>query len=453
MSDRRFARLTRRACSVFALLLLCSCRMANDNSHVQIVQMADHGKPVLAAAAPKIDRNVVPASGFSSLPPDAYTGSPSDGYTVPGVVPPFMREAASNGGVVTINDNDDRKGGMSDATVLQNTRRTAVAMTPASAPMPMNNFGPWRPPGIGGSWPEDEYIFDGDDQDGEVKVRDDFQLEGLDSEDTIVHYDTLAGRTAVCPSNRVCIYAPRFAAVRQVILPYSEAQLVRAGGVDMPIGPVGQDRIQPVTTAIQPISPVGEIGQRAPVTFIDRMPPVGLIANTVIRATVDRLKPYENFELVKTGRLEENEKPFLAIAVESAVVWTLDQGVQVEIDHKKAVVLEGDRKVQATYKVDEPNYPCVRICKLASAASARPGDIIEFTLRFDNAGNQPVGNVTIVDNLTTRLELVPDSGQCSRKAKFMTEPNKDGSLVLRWEIDEPLNPGQGGIARFKCVVR
>src|SRR3954470_19904983 len=98
MSDRRIALLNPRAYGVLAVLLMCSCRMANDNSHVQIVQMADHGKPLMAKSAPIVDRNVQQASGFSSLPADAYTGRPGDGYTVPGVVPPFMQQAASNGG-------------------------------------------------------------------------------------------------------------------------------------------------------------------------------------------------------------------------------------------------------------------------------------------------------------------------------------------------------------------
>ncbi len=179
---------------------------------------------------------------------------------------------------------------------------------------------------------------------------------------------------------------------------------------------------------------------------------MGLIAETVIRATVDRLKPYENFDLVRYGVVQEDEKPFLAISVQSAVAWTLDQGVQVEIGGVKAQVLEGEKRAQATYGL-QPGKPCLRVCKLASAASAKPGEIVEFTIRFDNVGEQPVGNVTIVDDLTPRLELVPGSGQCSLKAKFATEPNKEGSLILRWEIDEPMNPGQGAIARFKCVVR
>ncbi|HTQ40964.1 MAG TPA: hypothetical protein VMJ32_18255, partial [Pirellulales bacterium] len=393
-----------------------------------------------------------PPSAYASLPREAYTGYPGDGYTMPAYVPQYMRGPEANSG--TVPDG----GGMTDPSVLENTCRVGNDCdAPACpAPLPVGSCGPWKPPGISPGapgWPEDEYIFDGGDSDGAVKVRPDGQLEGLDSEDTIAHYQTIDGRTVVKPSCRVCIYSPRFAAVRQVTLAYGDNQLVRAGGVDMPIGPVPQQEVQPVTTALQPVQPVGEIGQRAPVTFLERTPPVGLIAQTVIRATVDRLKPYEDFDLVRAGLLIEAEKPFIAKSMDAAIAWTTEQGVQVAIEGKKAIVLEGDKRAQATFGIEPPSHPCLRICKLASTHSAKPGEIVEFTIRFDNVGDQTVGNVSIVDNLTTRLELVDGSGQCSKDAKFFSEPNKEGSLVLHWDIAEPLKPGEGGIARFKCIVR
>jgi uncharacterized repeat protein (TIGR01451 family) len=185
---------------------------------------------------------------------------------------------------------------------------------------------------------------------------------------------------------------------------------------------------------------------------LEQTPPIGLIAEDVIRAAVDRLKPYENFSIIRCGQLIEAEMPYVAQSAEAALVWTTAQGVDVMIGRQQAVVLKGDKRAQATYGY-EPGKPCLRICKVASAHSAKPGEIIEFTLRFDNVGEQPVGNVTIVDNLTTRLELVEGSGQCSKDAKFFSEANKEGSLILHWEITNPINPGEGGIARFKCVVR
>ena len=51
--------------------------------------------------------------------------------------------------------------------------------------------------------------------------------------------------------------------------------------------------------------------------------------------------------------------------------------------------------------------------------------------------------MTVVDNLTTRLEYLPDSAQCSLNADFFTEVNEGDSLVLRWEIIDPLEVGEG----------
>ena len=68
-------------------------------------------------------------------------------------------------------------------------------------------------------------------------------------------------------------------------------------------------------------------------------------------------------------------------------------------------------------------------------------------------GDREIGIVTIVDNLATRLEYVPSSAQSSVDAKFSTEPNGEGSEVLRWEIRDPVEPGEGGILTFRCRVR
>ncbi len=95
----------------------------------------------------------------------------------------------------------------------------------------------------------------------------------------------------------------------------------------------------------------------------------------------------------------------------------------------------------------------MRVCKVASTKQAKPGDFVEFTIRFDNVGDAAIGNVTLIDNLTTRLEYVDGSAKASREADFFSSPNEGDSLVLRWEFAEPLDPGHGGLVRFKCRVR
>lgn len=410
-------------------LAMCSCR-------------AQHRLPPtpIQPAAHSVATAVTPGAAFAGMPAEAFTGHPGDGFTEPGKIPGHMRQMMG-----------EASAGDAEPVAAQGYGAIPCAVGPP--PLPIMGCGPWKPAGIDGPWPPDEYIFDGGDSDGGVKVRDDWTLLGLDPEDTVAHYDTLDGRTVVKPTNRVCIYSPRFASVRQVSLAHGDNQLVKAGGVENPVGLIRQDEVQPVTTALQPLQPVAEIGERATVTFLEKVPAAGIDAEVVAWAVQDRFKAYEDFDIIRRGIIEEGEKPFLAKSIDAAIQWTADLGVQVTIDGVKAVVLEGDQRAQATYRVDLPDKPCLRVCKVASTPSAKPGEIVEFTLRFDNVGDQTIGNVTLVDNLTTRLELIPGSGQASVKADFSTEPNPQGSLILRWEINEPLKPGEGGIARFKCRVR
>src|SRR5207253_784416 len=65
--------------------------------------------------------------------------------------------------------------------------------------------------------PSDEYLCDGGDYGTPAGVKADRSITGLEPEDAVSHYDTVDGRVLVTPSNRVCIYAPRFAAVRRVV--------------------------------------------------------------------------------------------------------------------------------------------------------------------------------------------------------------------------------------------
>jgi uncharacterized repeat protein (TIGR01451 family) len=167
----------------------------------------------------------------------------------------------------------------------------------------------------------------------------------------------------------------------------------------------------------------------------------------------DRFKPYEDFLIIKAGIHQNNEKARLAQRVQAAIVWTRAQAVQVMLEREEAHIVIGDQRAQATFFVDLPSHPQLRICKVASTSFARPGETVDFTLRFDNTGNQTINNVTIVDNLTTRLEYVEGSAQSSQDTCFSTQANEGDSLVLRWELKNPLPPGEGGIIRFQCRVR
>jgi uncharacterized repeat protein (TIGR01451 family) len=97
--------------------------------------------------------------------------------------------------------------------------------------------------------------------------------------------------------------------------------------------------------------------------------------------------------------------------------------------------------------------PRLRLIKLASTAAAEPGETLEFTIRFDNRGDVPISNIKIIDSLATRLEYIADSEECTLRALFSTLDNVAGSTKLQWEVREELQPGEGGVIRFRCRVR
>jgi uncharacterized repeat protein (TIGR01451 family) len=353
------------------------------------------------------------AAVYRSLPPDAFTGRPFDGSTVPGL-----------------------------------PGNELVGQDPCC---PGRS---WSPPGIARPWPLDEYLCDGGDRYVPTRVSRDYEVHGLDSEDTVVHYDTVDGRRVVQPSNRVCIYAPRFGAIRRVTAALQHDQQDRIARYDQPIQAFRSDDLQKVVTAIQPLQPVGEMGTKSPTIFQRDVRGQAVDAGQALAGFSDTFLPYENMEIIKTGRVDHADKPRLAQAIDAAHVWTHEQAVQLTIDRQPAHEIGGDSKPQTTYEFVLPDgKQRVRIIKIASKQNALPGETIDFTLRFDNVGDQPVENVTVIDNLTSRLEYEPDTAQCSVEADFFTEENEGQSLVLRWEIVEPLQVGEGGIIRFKCRVR
>ncbi len=141
------------------------------------------------------------------------------------------------------------------------------------------------------------------------------------------------------------------------------------------------------------------------------------------------------------------KKPFLAKKSLAAITWTGEQAVQAIIDGVKAKADQGSQGVQIVYRVDT-GKPRLRIIKAASTSAANPGDEVQFVLRFDNIGEQPIGNVTIIDSLTTRLEYIPDS-HIELACQVRHQENFGESLVLRWEINEPIKAGDGGVIRLQ----
>ncbi len=311
---------------------------------------------------------------------------------------------------------------------------------------------PWKPPGIAGPWPMDEYVCDGGDLNADVRVKRDWTIVGLDKEDTIAHWDTLDGKTEVASSNPVCIYAPRFAAVRKVTSPLIHEGHERMAGVEKPTKLNVHEETRVAANVHQPEQIQADVALDGGVVFREQTRGLGIDNVLMPLLARDQFLPHEDLQMIQRGVFQADEKARLAERTQAAITWTGDQAVQIIIDGEMAVEDAGLSKVQETVIYELHGKPRLRICKIASSSDAKVGEYVDFTLRFDNVGDQKIGNVTIVDHLTTRLEYVEGSQQSTLKSNFVVTENID-STIVRWEICDPLDVNEGGLIRFRAKVR
>jgi len=298
----------------------------------------------------------------------------------------------------------------------------------------------------------DEYIYDGDDRDTPVGVDENWNIYGMQTEDTFGHFDTTDGRRLVSPSNRVKIYSPRFAAVRKLDGVYNARRNARVGTFDKKLVMQTTRGKDFSSSTLQNTQPTGiEATDRASGLELTTR---GVVTDQAIELTGIRnsFSAYENLELIKWGRHSNSQTSRLQLGMQSANAWQDNMRLQVHAKGAQPIVVNDLSSAQQIIHIEGGKGSVLRVTKVASKIAADIGDEVEFTIRFDNLSSKPVGNVTLVDNLTGRLQYIPGSAECSLKATFIDKENEGGSLMLRWEIIEPVKPFKGGIIRFKCRV-
>ena len=329
--------------------------------------------------------------------------------------------------------------------------RDASHLNPTVFP---ESIGKQRKPRRQKNYPQGEYLFDGQDKGLRVSVDDDWNVYGLDIEDTIGHFDTLDGRRMVSPSNRVAVYSPRFSAVRKV----SEFGESYASTSPRQFEERDQTlmarRSADSATTRQYEQVTRHQGADRASSILDETRGIVTDNTTHLFGMRNSFSPFENLDIIRFGRYSSAESARLKLGMESANVWQDNLGLQVSAGKAQPVIVNDVYRVQQIDSI-ESNYDnnILRVVKLASHIAAKPGETIEFTIRFDNISSKKIGNVTIIDNLSARLEYVPDSAECTHHADFISTANKAGSLQLRWEIRDPIKAGKGGRVRFKCRVR
>lgn len=355
-------------------------------------------------------------------------------------------EAPSNGGVTPISFDPSPRVGV-----------------PCGPGCPCPNCGPagFCPVIIGGqgvvAWDPthypDEYLCDGGDRAAP------FHYEGrnhggLETEDTIGEAFDVTGKRQVVPSSKVCIYAPRFGALRTVTGTQLARDSYRAAGAHEGVRVAGIDTRLKLDEQVQR-DQLLQFDMRSRASSAEaRARESGLQSDVAAQLGQQQLAAFQNLTFLSEGMFAQSDLPILAYGAQNAGVWTRDQnpvlighdlhGHEVEAEFSPAEFMATeDRRTPAL----------LRVVKLADKETARPGDVIQFTIRFDNLGQRELLDIRLIDNLTPRLQYVAGSATCERAGGLDIEPNGEGSSILTFRLDDPL-PGQsGGVITFQCRVR
>jgi len=301
----------------------------------------------------------------------------------------------------------------------------------------------------------DEYLCDGGDRALPVHYET-FTRNGLDTEDTIGEFTDHTGKTRARASNRVCVYAPRLSTMRTISRPHEGMNLDEVAGVGQS---ASTDQIHTRLKASLKVKNEmsGRVLVRSRASGLESEQIQGNVSQTKRLVVHEKLlNVYQDLGFVQFGRLETTDAARLNYGIRASLVWTREE--YPVIAAKTDAAMTGTYEAHAATivgiddkKSDEPGN--LRVVKLADKQSALPGDIVEFTIRYDNMGQNTVHHVRIVDNLTPRLAYVDDSATSDREGRLVVQDNEEGSLILIWELTNPLPPKAGGVVSFKARIR
>jgi uncharacterized repeat protein (TIGR01451 family) len=216
-------------------------------------------------------------------------------------------------------------------------------------------------------------------------------------------YGDHLGRTHILPSNPVCLCVPRFVSLRVVCNVAGVAQNESASRV----------------AATEAGRLIGLNLKPEPIKYLDK----ALINKTKARVSID-------------------------IGTDRVVSLYSREGVRIigRIESAKQVIATETPPEECC---DEP----LELCKSCSTDKAQIGDVVTYTIKYANKSCQPIHDVAIVDSLIERLDYIPGSQKSSREAIFVTQQNEVGTLILRWEIKDPIAAKQGGEVSFQARIK
>lgn len=299
----------------------------------------------------------------------------------------------------------------------------------------------------------DEYLFDGGDRDYPI-TRDLDQFRGLETEDTIAEWEDETGKARIKKTNRVAIYAPRFGSVVTVNGPNSETLVDKVHGHVASQGGINL-RNRTVTSSQEQKLGTGRMDTRLRATGVGTEIATGSLNRGQGRAvSIAVMNTHEAFRRLHGNQFETKLSSHLMEGMQFAEIWTRKENPVIE-GHFVSATQSVTVQAQADFTGIEDNGKRGELFlrKTADKGVAAIGDIVTFTLHFENRGDRELKKVVLIDNLTPRLEYLADQTSTDLPGKVETEDNGEGSVILRFILDEPLPGRTRGSITFQARVR
>lgn len=302
-------------------------------------------------------------------------------------------------------------------------------------------------------------VCDGGDHAVPAKPVGRFGIKNLTAGDTVARYrpaDAIVdpeGDADACltTSNCACVYAPRFASVREVIRPHEEAAPVGPKGLAVDALVEAAIDTLPVLDRTHNLSPVAARKAQPLLAVEERLPPLAVDQNDLPDEAKSVEHPVERALDEQPMLASLVQTPRIKVGFDVPFAWTCVTGAQVTVNGQSAAVVAADRGT-ATLRLEEPGRCELTLCKQAGSDTARVGEELDFTIFLLNSGDRPLDDIVLVDALPKRLELIPGSAVSNLPADISADTGDDGSVVLTWRVRQTLRAGESGFVRFRTIV-
>lgn len=299
----------------------------------------------------------------------------------------------------------------------------------------------------------DEYVCDGGDKGLPVHYEGNVRA-GLDTEDTIAEFVDSNGHRRVLPSTETCLYAPRFGVVRSATASQQEHHIDRAVGHQDAMASTGVSARMTLDEKTHADEPVGMQTRSRASGLAQRSVDDKLQQNVKPVTHAKQFGAYEDFRFLREGTLDLTYASVIQQGVAAAIEWSDGRRPVIVAHDLGGQVIQGRFTAQDYTGVEDRRTPGeLTLLKVADKTHAKPGDIVTFTLRFENVGDRELFDVRLVDNLSPRLEYLEGTVDSNRNGQVHVEENGVGGKLVTFEFDDPLPGKTSGYVSFQCRLR